>query len=117
MAVRESGTNAQISSEGSNNGFEKFCAGESDINNASTPIPGPEDPVDFRAACADNGVEYVELPIALDAIVLIAATGWGQASDRQLAFEAGFDHHLTKPIDFERLRTLLAEPRRVGGST
>ena len=72
MAVRESGTNAQISSEGSNNGFEKFCAGESDINNASTPIPGPEDPVDFRAACADNGVEYVELPIALDAIVLIA---------------------------------------------
>ena len=57
MAVRESGTNAQISSEGSNNGFEKFCAGESDINNASTPIPGPEDPVDFRAACADNGVE------------------------------------------------------------
>ena len=50
-----------------------------------------------------------------DAIVLIAATGWGQASDRQLAFEAGFDHHLTKPIDFDRLRAILAEPRRVGG--
>jgi PAS domain S-box-containing protein len=48
-------------------------------------------------------------------ILLIAATGWGQENDRQLAFEAGFDHHLTKPIDFERLRALLAEPRRVGG--
>jgi len=45
-------------------------------------------------------------------MLLIAATGWGQASDRQLAFEAGFDHHLTKPIDFDRLRALLAEPKR-----
>ena len=38
---------------------------------------------------------------------LIAATGWGQEKDRQLAFDAGFDHHLTKPIDFERLRSAL----------
>jgi len=45
-------------------------------------------------------------------ILLVAATGWGQENDRQLAFEAGFDHHLTKPIDFERLRAILAEPRR-----
>ena len=45
-------------------------------------------------------------------MLLIAATGWGQASDRQLAFEAGFDHHLTKPIDFDRLRAILAEPKR-----
>jgi PAS domain S-box-containing protein len=40
-------------------------------------------------------------------MTLIAATGWGQDKDRQLAFEAGFDHHLTKPIDFDRLRLLL----------
>ena len=38
---------------------------------------------------------------------LIAATGWGQEKDRQLALDAGFDHHLTKPIDIERLRLLL----------
>ena len=38
---------------------------------------------------------------------LIAATGWGQEKDRQRAFAAGFDHHLTKPIDFERLRSAL----------
>ncbi|WP_020655461.1 ATP-binding protein [Massilia niastensis] len=41
-------------------------------------------------------------------MTLIAATGWGQDRDRQQAFEAGFDHHLTKPIDVERLRELLA---------
>jgi PAS domain S-box-containing protein len=46
-----------------------------------------------------------------DGMVLIAATGWGQEKDRQRAFEAGFDHHLTKPIDFDQLRTLL--PRKV----
>jgi signal transduction histidine kinase len=44
-------------------------------------------------------------------VLLIAATGWGQESDKQLAFDAGFDHHLTKPIDFDKLRALLAAPR------
>jgi len=40
-------------------------------------------------------------------IVLIAATGWGQEKDRRLALEAGFDHHLTKPINVEQLQLLL----------
>jgi PAS domain S-box-containing protein len=44
-------------------------------------------------------------------LLLIAATGWGQEADKQLAFDAGFDHHLTKPIDFDKLRALLAAPR------
>jgi PAS domain S-box-containing protein len=39
--------------------------------------------------------------------VLVATTGWGQQKDRELAFEAGFDHHLTKPIDFEAIKPLL----------
>jgi PAS domain S-box-containing protein len=43
------------------------------------------------------------------AIFLIAATGWGQETDKQLAQDAGFDSHLTKPVDFEKLRTLLAQ--------
>jgi len=42
---------------------------------------------------------------------LIAATGWGQEKDRQRAFDAGFDHHLTKPIDFERLCSVLGHAR------
>jgi CheY-like chemotaxis protein len=38
---------------------------------------------------------------------LIALTGFGQDSDRAQAFEAGFDEHMVKPIDIERLRTVL----------
>lgn len=38
---------------------------------------------------------------------LIAATGWGQEKDKKLAEEAGFDVHLTKPIDFRQLKELV----------
>jgi len=40
---------------------------------------------------------------------LIATTGWGQQKDRERAFDAGFDHHLTKPIDFELIKSLLSK--------
>ncbi len=39
--------------------------------------------------------------------VLIALTGWGQEEDRRRSKEAGFDHHLTKPVDFDDLKKLL----------
>jgi len=39
---------------------------------------------------------------------LIAMTGYGQDSDRQLSQEAGFDHHLVKPVDPQKLQDLLA---------
>jgi PAS domain S-box-containing protein len=42
---------------------------------------------------------------------VIATTGWGQDEDRERAFEAGCDHHLTKPIDVESLRGLLVQRR------
>jgi PAS domain S-box-containing protein len=42
-------------------------------------------------------------------ITLIALTGWGQESDRQKAIEAGFDHHLTKPVDPDALESLISE--------
>lgn len=40
--------------------------------------------------------------------LLIAVTGWGQTHDRQRALDAGFDHHLTKPVLIERLLELVA---------
>ncbi len=43
--------------------------------------------------------------------VLIAQTGWGQERDREKTREAGFDHHLTKPVDFNELSALLARAR------
>jgi PAS domain S-box-containing protein len=39
---------------------------------------------------------------------LVALTGWGQAEDRRLAREAGFDHHLVKPAELDSLQNLLA---------
>lgn len=46
--------------------------------------------------------------------MLIAQTGWGQERDREKTQEAGFDHHLTKPVDFDELSGLLA--RHTAGS-
>ena len=40
-------------------------------------------------------------------VTLIAVTGWGQATDKTRANEAGFNHHFTKPIDVEVLAKML----------
>jgi signal transduction histidine kinase/CheY-like chemotaxis protein len=42
-------------------------------------------------------------------ILIAALTGWGQDNDRQRTAEAGFDHHLVKPVDSHTLRKLIAE--------
>jgi PAS domain S-box-containing protein len=41
-------------------------------------------------------------------MVLVALTGWGQEEDKRRAMEAGFDHHLTKPVEPVALEKLLA---------
>jgi CheY-like chemotaxis protein len=41
-------------------------------------------------------------------IELIALTGYGSAADRQRAFDAGFQHHFTKPISIEQLELALS---------
>jgi signal transduction histidine kinase/ActR/RegA family two-component response regulator len=45
-------------------------------------------------------------------ILMIALTGWGQESARRLATEAGFDHHLAKPVDFNVLKSFLEQAAR-----
>jgi CheY-like chemotaxis protein len=44
------------------------------------------------------------------AMVLIAITGWGQDVDRRMSREAGFDHHLVKPVDTRDITAILARP-------
>lgn len=63
--------NVDIEAVGSTDGFDAFCAGDADINDASVAIPGAGTEVDYQKQCADNGVTFVELPIALDAITLV----------------------------------------------
>jgi len=45
-------------------------------------------------------------------VLLIAQTGWGQERDRRRTREAGFDWHLTKPVDHLELQRLLSQPGR-----
>ena len=42
---------------------------------------------------------------------IIAQTGWGDSNDRRRTREAGFDHHMLKPLDPEELRAVLARGR------
>ena len=51
---------------GTGGGFQKFCRGETDINNASRPIRETE-----IEACAQAGVEYIELPVAYDGLAIV----------------------------------------------
>ncbi len=44
----------------------------------------------------------------LSGVVLVAVTGYGQESDRRLSKQAGFDHHLVKPVDFPALERIIA---------
>jgi len=52
---------------GTGGGFERFCRGETDIQNASRPIAPDE-----AAICEENGVEYIELPVAYDGLTVVA---------------------------------------------
>ena len=65
-----------------------------------------------------DGYEVAKSLRATDAhkgTILVALTGWGSESDRRRSKEAGFDHHLTKPVDVSYITRLLAE-LSAGGS-
>lgn len=51
---------------GTGGGFKKFCRGETDIANASRPIKASE-----VALCAEIGLEFIELPIAIDGLTVV----------------------------------------------
>lgn len=55
-----------VDGPGTSDGFELFCAGETDINDASRPIKEEE-----VTACADGGVEFIELEVAFDGITVM----------------------------------------------
>ncbi|MEA5497448.1 PstS family phosphate ABC transporter substrate-binding protein [Limnoraphis robusta Tam1] len=51
---------------GTGGGFKKFCAGQTDISNASRPIKSSE-----ADACKSAGITYIELPVAYDALTVV----------------------------------------------
>jgi phosphate transport system substrate-binding protein len=77
-AFAEENPDARISvgTAGTGNGFEAFCAGETDISDASRPIDQEEE----LPTCQENGVEFITLPIGLDGIAVVAnpENDWAQ---------------------------------------
>jgi len=55
---------------GTGGGFKKFCRGDTDISDASRPIKKSE-----RERCAKNGIAFIELPVALDALAVVVNPG------------------------------------------
>jgi phosphate transport system substrate-binding protein len=58
--------NVTVGISGTGGGFKKFCAGETDISDASRPIKPTE-----VALCGKNAVSYIELPVAYDGIAVV----------------------------------------------
>ena len=59
-------TKVTVGVSGTGGGFKKFCRGETDISNASRPILENE-----INDCKANGIEFVELPVAFDALTVV----------------------------------------------
>ena len=59
-------TRVTVGISGTGGGFKKFCAGETDISDASRPIKATE-----VEMCAKNGIGYIELPVAYDALTVV----------------------------------------------
>jgi phosphate transport system substrate-binding protein len=58
--------NVTVATSGTGGGFEQFCSGDTDISNASRPIKDEE-----AATCQQNGIEFVELTVANDALTVV----------------------------------------------
>lgn len=74
------GTKVEVSFSGTGGGFAKFCAGETDISNASRPITTAE-----MEACNKAGVRFTELPVAFDALTVVVNPQNSWANDITVA--------------------------------
>ena len=63
---KKTGVKVTVGESGTGGGFKKFCRGETDISDASRPIKKSE-----MDACKEAGIQYIELPIAYDALTVV----------------------------------------------
>jgi phosphate transport system substrate-binding protein len=64
--AENSGVRVTVGTSGTGGGFEKFCAGETDISDASRPIEPEEEKI-----CKENGVQYEEVQVANDGLAVV----------------------------------------------
>ena len=67
--LANTGVQVPTSLSGTGGGFKKFCTGETDINDASRPIKAEDEGEGL--ACTANGIEFVELQIAIDGLTVV----------------------------------------------
>jgi phosphate transport system substrate-binding protein len=84
-AFREAGnsTKIELKETGTSDGFRRFCTGQLEIANASRPINSKE-----LKACSSNRINFIELPIAFDALTIVVhpSNSWAkQISTKELA--------------------------------
>ncbi|MBE9166402.1 PstS family phosphate ABC transporter substrate-binding protein [Pleurocapsales cyanobacterium LEGE 06147] len=65
-ATKDNRVDLKVNFSGTTSGFKKFCAGQTQINDASRPISTAE-----MAACKQAKIAYIELPITFDAIAVV----------------------------------------------
>ena len=68
FSEENSDVNVSVATSGTGGGFEKFCAGDTSISNASRPIKDEE-----KAICDEKGIEFTELRIATDALTVVTS--------------------------------------------
>lgn len=75
---KATGVRVVVGVSGTGGGFKKFCRGETNISGASRPIRTEE-----MELCKENGVEYIELPVAIDALSVIVhpKNEWAECMD------------------------------------
>jgi phosphate transport system substrate-binding protein len=72
--AEQPGVNVEVGISGTGGGFERFCAGETDISNASRPIDEEEEVL----LCQEAGIEYTEFQVGIDALTVVVnpANDW-----------------------------------------
>ena len=75
FSIANPDVNVTVGVSGSGGGFKKFCAGETDVSNASRPIKDEE-----IAACEEAGIEFIEVPVAFDGLTIVTnqENDWAQ---------------------------------------
>ena len=74
--LKKNAVRVTVGISGTGGGFKKFCIGETDISDASRPIKDKE-----KALCAKNGIEYMAIPVAYDAITVVVNKGNSAVTD------------------------------------
>ncbi len=69
-AIEQPDVLVNVDGPGTGDGFELFCNGETDISDASRPIKASE-----AAKCQENGIEFIEIKVAIDGLAVVTSAG------------------------------------------